>query len=252
MRRVILLSGLLAIAFSALMPLNAFAASGNSQWTPLLEVAFEKKDLEAAVSYLIDDKNIPISDVIAKAREKGFGYTRIVDALIDTKSLSCEQVMIEALQNNAPPLALFDSKKISGDYGYTPELILKFLVKELRFMDLEEEQLGKEDQNAETRKKNLEIITKVCKSMIIDEDFTPFDVMRNLCLAEANNEVIAKVSKRLDVPQATTFKACPKHAEYGRAHISRELPQQAHIVIGVDHLTIDDDSGRGVISPKTP
>jgi hypothetical protein len=54
------------------------------------------------------------------------------------------------------------------------------------------------------------------------------------------------------LPAATALKACPKHAEYGHAYISHELPQEAHIVIGVDHKTLDDSAGRGIISPKTP
>jgi hypothetical protein len=250
-KRAVLLTGLLAIAVCAMISLNAFAAAGESRWAPLLDAAFKYNDLEKAVLYLVNDKNVPVSDIIVKARAMGFDDTRIVDALIDTE-LSCEQVIIETLQNNVPPPALFNSKKISDDYHYTPELILKFLVKELRFMDMAEEQLGQEGRNADTKQKNLEIIIKVCQSMMDDKDFTQFDIMSHLCGAEANKELISEVSKRLDVPQATVFKACPRHAEYGRAYINHEMPEQAHIVVGVDHLTIDDDSGRGVISPSKP
>jgi hypothetical protein len=77
-----------------------------------------------------------------------------------------------------------------------------------------------------------------------------------LCLAEANNAVIEKTAEKIDVMQAIVFKACPKHAEYGRAHLSRELPQGAYINIGVDHLSLDDEAGKGagadVISPMRP
>lgn len=244
-RIILLLTVLLAIAFSTVMSLNAFAAAGESHWAPLLDAAFKYNDLEAAVSILVNDNNVPVSDIIVKARAMGFDYTRIADALVDTE-LSCEQVIIEALQNNIPPEAIFNSKKICGaEYGYTPEKILKFLVKELGWIETQEDQPEKNMQHPE-------IIIATCKSMIDDKGYTQYDVMVNLCLAEANNKLISMVSKRFDVPQATTFKACPKHAEYGRAYISRELPQQAHIVVGVDHLTIDDDSGRGVISPSKP
>ena len=61
-------------------------------------------------------------NIIVKARDNGFGYTRIVDALIETK-LSCEQVMVDSLLNDVPPTALFDSDTIRDDYDYTPDLI---------------------------------------------------------------------------------------------------------------------------------
>ena len=82
---------------------------------------------------LVNDNNVPTSDIIVKARSLGYGYTRIIDSLIDTK-LSCEQVMVDALRNDVPAAALFDSEKIRDDFDYTPELILNFFVKELRFM----------------------------------------------------------------------------------------------------------------------
>ncbi|MFZ2631256.1 MAG: hypothetical protein WA081_08630 [Desulfosalsimonadaceae bacterium] len=225
--------------------LNAFAADGDSRWAPLLNAAFKYNDLETAVTILVNDKNVPVSDIIVKARTMGFDDTRIADALVGTK-LSCEQVIIEVLQNNVPPEAIFNSQKICGtEYGYTPEKILRFLVKEFRWV-------GTEERRPEKYMQHLEIIIEICKSMMGDKGYSQYDVMYNLCLAEADRELISEVSKRLDVPQATTFKACPKHAEYGRAYISHELPQQAHIVIGVDHLTIDDDSGRGIISSSEP
>ena len=141
MARNIILAVMLLTASPAVLPANAFAAAENAHWGPLLDVTFEKNDLGMAVLILINDNNIPVSDVIQKARRMGFGYTRIVDALLDTK-LSCEQVMVDALQNNVPPTALFDSAKIRDDYDYTPERILKFLVKELRFMRLTEKTPG--------------------------------------------------------------------------------------------------------------
>ena len=245
-RRVILLSMLLTIvAFSALTTLNVFAAEGDSRWAPLLNAAFEHNDLETAVSILVSDKNVPVSDIIVKARTMGFDDTRIADALVGTK-LSCEQVIIEVLQNNVPPKAIFNSKKICGaEYGYTPDLMLRFLVKELGWVATEKKRPDKYNQN-------LEIIIDTCKSMMNDKGYTQYEIMYNLCLAEAGTELISEVSKRFDVPQATTLKACPKHAEYGRAYISHELPQQAHIVVGVDHLTINDDAGRETISPSEP
>ena len=130
--------------------------------------------------------------------------------------------------------------------------ILQFLVKELRFMALSEEKRGQEDENLKRKKENIEIIIRVCKSMMDDKDYTQYDIMYNLCLAEASSELVAEAAERFDVPPATTFKACPKHAEYGHAYISHELPQEAYIIIGVDHITLDDDAGRGVISPKKP
>lgn len=231
--------------------ISANVLAVEDDWQPLLDIAFEQNDLEMAVLVLTNDNNVPVSDIIAKAREMGFGYTRIVDALIETK-LSCEQVMVDALLNEVPPNALFDSDKIRDDYDYTPELILRFLVKELRFMALVGESRGEQDRNLDTRKKNLEVILRVCKSMMNDEGYSQYDVMFNLCEAEASNVLITETAEEFDVPQATTFKACPKHAEYGHAYISHDLPQEAYIVIGVDHLTIDDNSGRGVISPKRP
>ena len=134
-RRIIFLTLLFAIAFSTMLPLNAFAADGDSRWAPLLNAAFKYNDLETAVSILVNDKSVPVSDIIVKARAMGFDYTRIADALVDTE-LSCEQVIIEALQNHIPPGAIFNSKKICGaEYGYTPEKILRFLVKEFRWVD---------------------------------------------------------------------------------------------------------------------
>ncbi len=235
-------------AFSSMISAHAFAAEDD--WQPLLDVVFEQNDLEMAVLLLTNDNNVPVSDIIVKARAMGFGYTRIVDALIETK-LSCEQVMVDALLNNVPPTALFESDKIRDDYDYTPDLILRFLVKELMFMELTEEHLGEKDENQETKDKNLVIIIRVCQSLI-DEDYSQYDVMLNLCKAEASNVLIAETADELDVSPATTFKACPKHAEYGHAYISHNLPQEAYIIIGVDHLTIDDNSGRGVISPMRP
>ena len=237
------------IVLSIMVFANAFAAVDN--WQPLLDVAFEQNDLEMAVLVLVNDNHVPVSAIIQKAREMGFGYTRIVDALIDTK-LSCEQVIMEALQNDVPPTSVFDSKKVSDDYNYTPEAILRLLVKELRFMALVGESLGEEDRNLDTRKENLGVILRVCKSMMDDEDYSQYDVMFHLCQAEASNVLITKTAEEFDVPQATTLKACPKHAEYGQAYISHNLPQKAYIVIGVDHLTIDDNAGKGVISPMRP
>jgi CO dehydrogenase/acetyl-CoA synthase alpha subunit len=239
----------MTMAFCTIISANVFAAADD--WQPLLDVAFEQNDLEMAVMVLVNDNNVPVSDIIAKAREMGFGYTRIVDALIDTK-LSCEQVMIDALLNNVPPAALFDSKIIRDDYHYTPELILQFLVKEMRFMEQAEESLGEKDDNAETKKRNMDVILRVAKAMMDDKSYSQYDVMSSLCKAGASNALIAETAKAFDVPQATTFKACPKHAEYGQAYISNDLPQEAYIIIGVDHLTVDDNSGRGVISPKRP
>jgi hypothetical protein len=238
------------MGLSIMVSANAFATVDD--WQPLLDIAFEQNDLEMAVLVLTNDNNVPISDIIVKASEKGFGYTRIVDALVETK-LSCEQVIIEALQNNVPPRAIFNSDKICGEaYGYTPDSILRFLVKKLRFLKAEEETSGQKDENFEIRQKNLKILLAVCKSMLADKSYTKFDVMVNLCQASASNETIAEATEKLDVSTATTFKACPRHAEYGHAYISHELPEEAHIVIGVDHLTIDDNGGRGVISPKRP
>ncbi len=237
------------MVLSTMVVVNVFADIDD--WQPLLDVAFEQNDLEMAVLVLVNDNNVPVSDIIEKARDEGFGYTRIVDALIETK-LSCEQVMVDALLNDVPPDALFDSEKVSDDYDYTPEAILRFLVKELRFMALVGESLGEKDRNLDTRKDNLDVILRVCESLMDDEGYSQYDVMFNLCQAEASNLLIAETAEEFDVPQATTFKACPKHAEYGHAYISHDLPQEAYIVIGVDHLTIDDNSGRGVISPKRP
>ncbi|MDA3896049.1 MAG: hypothetical protein PF482_07880 [Desulfobacteraceae bacterium] len=237
------------MSFCTMTSANVLAAVDD--WQPLLNVAFEQNNLEMAVLLLTNDNNVPVSDIIVKARAMGFGYTRIVDALIDTK-LSCEQVMVDALLNNVPPKALFGSEKIKDDYEYTPELILSFLVKKLMFMELAEEHLGEKDENLETKLKNLEIIIRVCKSMLDDKDYSQYDVMFSLCQAEASNVLIAETADELGVPQATTFKACPKHAEYGHAYISHDLPQDAYIVIGVDHLTIDDNAGKGVISPMSP
>ena len=252
MVRQIILMVMITMALSAIVPANAFTASDNSHWGPLLNVAFENNDLEMAVLILINDNNIPVSDTILKAMDMGFGYTRIIDALVDT-NLSCEQVIIEALQNNLPPKAIFNSDKICGnEYGYTPDSILRFLVQELRFLKAEEEDLGEKNENTPIKQKNLEIILRVCKSMMDDKDYTKYDIMFNLCQASASNKTIVEVSERFDVSTAITFKACPRHAEYGHAHISHELPGEAHIVIGVDHLTIDDNAGKGVISPKRP
>ncbi len=241
-----------SMTFSCLGPVNAFATSGVSPWAPLLDAAFEQNDLEMAVLVLVNNNHVPVSNVIEKAREKGFGNTRIIDALVDTE-LTCEQVIIEALQNNLPPIAIFNSDKICGDeYGYTPDSILRLLVKELRFIKTEKEELGEKEENAKIKQKNLEVILVVCKSMMDDKDYTKFDVIHTLCEAGANNETVTEASERFDVPTATALKACPRHAEYGHAYISHELPQEAHIVIGVDHLTIDANGGNGVISPKRP
>ena len=243
-----------ALAFfmiCAVLPLTAAAATEDSPWAPLLDVAFEQNDLEMAVLVLVNDNNVPASDVILKARDAGFGYTRIVDALIDTK-LSCEQVMMDALRNDVPAAALFDSKKIRDDYDYTPELILKFFVKELRFMELGEEEPGEKEENQAIKNENMDLIIRICKSLMDDEDFSEFDVMFHLCQAEASSVLIAEVARRFDIASAVTFKACPKHAEYGHAYISHDLPQEAYIIIGVDHLTLDDNAGRGVISPIRP
>jgi hypothetical protein len=237
----------------AAMSATGASAAADPSFTEYTEVVFENNDLEMAALILINEKNLPVSDVIAKARDMGFGFTRIIDALIDT-SLTCEEVMIAALLNGAPPTALFDSKKISDDYDYTPELILEFLVRELRFMVRNEEERGEEDYNLDARNANMEVILRVCRSMMDEKDFSQFDIISILCGAEAGNALIAAAAERFDVPPAVTFKACPRHAEYGHAYISRELPREAYYVIGVDHMTIDDDAGKraGIISPMTP
>ena len=234
-------------------PATGADSAADSPFKSYIDTVFESNDLEMAALILINENNIPVSDVIGKARETGYGFTRIIDALIDTK-LSCEEVIIAALLNGAPPKALFDSKKISDDYDYTPERILEFLVAELRFMTRNEEERGQQDYNLDTRNANVEIIIRICKSMMEDKDFSQLDVMSVLCRAEAGDFIIAEVAKRFDVSAAVTFKACPSHAEYGHAYISKELPHEAYYVIGVDHMTIDDDAGKGkgVISPKTP
>jgi hypothetical protein len=156
------------MAFSFIISSNIFAAVDN--WEPLLDVAFEQNDIEMAVLVLVNDNNVPVSDIITKARNIGFGYTRIFDALVDTK-LSCEQIIIEALKNNVPPKAVFDSEKVRDDYSYTPETILRLVVKELRFMSLGEESLGEKDQNLSTRNANLTVIHHVCKSMMDYKDY---------------------------------------------------------------------------------
>ncbi|RJP36215.1 MAG: hypothetical protein C4548_16230 [Desulfobacteraceae bacterium] len=237
----------------AAMPAMGAEPAADPSFREYIDIVFENNDLEMAALILINEKNLPVNDVIGKARDMGFGFTRIIDALIDT-NLTCEEVMIAALLNNAPPAALFDSKKISDDYDYTPELILEFVVKELRFMIRDEEERGEEDYNLDTRNTNIEVILRVCKSMMDDKNFSPFEVMSILCRAEAGNPLIAAAAERFDVPPAVTFKACPRHAEYGHAYISKELPHSAYYVIGVDHMTIDDDAGKraGIISPMTP
>lgn len=237
----------------ALMPVTGAGAVTDPAFAEYMEAVYGSNDLEMAVLILVNENDIPVSDVIAKAREKRYGFTRIIDALIDTK-LSPEEVMIAALLNGAPPAALFDSKKIRDDHDYTPERILEFLVGELRFMTRNEEERGERDHNRDARDANLEVIILVCKSMMEENDFSSFDIMSILCRAEAGNVLIAKVAERFDVPQAVTFMACPRHAEYGYAYISKDLPHEAYYVIGVDHMTIDDDAGKGegVISPMRP
>jgi hypothetical protein len=109
-RRIIFLTFFFAVVYDTMLPLNAFAVADDSQWAPLLDAVFKHNDLEPAVSILVNDKNVPVSDIIVKARAMGFDYTRIANALVDTE-LSCEQVIIEALLNNIPPEAIFNSKK---------------------------------------------------------------------------------------------------------------------------------------------
>lgn len=241
------------IILLAFVPATGAAPVADAPFQTYIDTVFEQNDLEMAVLILINENDIPVSDVIAHAREMRFGFPRIIDALIET-NLSVEEAMIAALRNGAPPTALFDSEKISDDYEYTPELILAFLVAELRFMTREEEERGEEDYNQDTRDTNIEVILRVCKSMMDDLDYSPLEIMSILCEAEAGNILIAEAAERFDVPPAVTFRACPRHAEYGHAYISRELPQPAYIVIGVDHMTLDDNAGRrnGVISPKLP
>ncbi|MCU0598391.1 MAG: hypothetical protein MUE70_03910 [Desulfobacterales bacterium] len=237
----------------AFIPAHGAAPAADSSFSEYIDLVFQKNSLEMAVAILINDKNFPVADVINKAREKGYGFTPVIEALIDT-NLSCEDVMIAAVLNNAPPEALFDSKKISDEYHYTPEKILKFLVKELMFMERNEEELGQKDYNQETRKANIEIMLRVCKSMMEEKKFSQLEVMTFLCEADASDELMAAVIQRFDVPQSIAVKACPSHAEFGQVYISRELPQEAYIVIGVDHQTLSDDAGRGngVISPSQP
>jgi len=110
----------------AAMPAMGAEPAADPSFREYIDIVFENNDLEMAALILINEKNLPVNDVIGKARDMGFGFTRIIDALIDT-NLTCEEVMIAALLNNAPPAALFDSKKISDDYDYTPELILEFV-----------------------------------------------------------------------------------------------------------------------------
>jgi hypothetical protein len=229
------------------------APAADASFAEYIGLVFEKNSLEMAVTILINDKNFPVSDVITKAREKGYGFTPIIEALIDT-NLSCEEVMVAAVLNNAPPAALFESKKIRDEYQYTPEKILKFLVKELSFMEKSEAELGQKDYNKETQKANLEIMLRACKSMMEEKKYSQLEVMTYLCEADASDELMAAVIQRFDVPQSIAVKACPSHAEFGQAYISRELPQEAYIVIGVDHQTLDDHAGRGngVISPSQP
>ena len=247
-----ILTTLTAIGIAATVSLHTSAAAADaSRWAPLIDVVFDNYDLEPAVLTLINDNNVPVSNVIQKARDEGFADMRIVDALIETK-LSCEQVMIKALRNGVPPSALFDSAKIRDDYGYTPEKILRFLVGELRFMERAEQKSGEKAHKLDTKAVNIDLVLSVCESLIRDEDFSQYNVMYHLCRAEASGDLIVAASERFDVPPATTIKACPKHAEYGQAYISHSLPQEAHIIIGVDHKTLDDSAGRGVISPKTP
>ncbi len=247
--RRVLFFALIAIV---LVPMRVSDAAGDAHWQPLLDAVFETNNLEMAILILVNDNNVPVSDIIAKSREMGFGNTRIANALVDTK-LSCEQVIIEALQNNMPAHAIFNSDKICGDeYGYTPDAILRFLVEKLRFIKMAEEDLGKKEENTEIKQKNLKILLAVCKSMMASKDYTKYDIMYNLCQADASNKTISEAAERFDVSTAIIFKACPRHAEYGHAYISHELPEEAHIIIGVDHLTIDDNAGRGVISPKRP
>jgi hypothetical protein len=237
----------------ALMPAMAAGTATDPSFAEYMETVYENNELEMAVLILVNENDIPVSDVIAKARERGYGFTRVVDALMDTK-LSPEEVIIAVLLNGAPPAALFDSKKIRDDHDYTPERILEFLVGELRFMTRVEEELGEEDRNLDTRDLNIEAIIRVCDAMMADEDFSEFDIMSILCRADAGDVLIAKVAERFDVPPAVIFLACPRHAEYGHAYISKELPHKAYYVIGVDHMTIDDDAGKGegVISPMRP
>ena len=251
MRTNKLLTGVILAFLTVIIPINGITATSGADWEPLMDIAFERNDLEMAVLVLVNDNNVPTSDIIVKARSLGYGYTRIIDSLIDTK-LSCEQVMVDALRNDVPAAALFDSKKIRDDYDYTPELILKFFVKELRFMELGEEEPGEKEENQAIKNENMDLIIRICKSLIDDEDFSEFDVMFHLCQAEASSVLIAEVARRFDIASAVTFKACPKHAEYGHAYISHDLPQEAYIIIGVDHLTLDDNAGRGVISPIRP
>lgn len=252
MRKMTAVFGFLAVLL-AYLAAPGIAAETETSFEAFMDAVFEKNDLEMAVKVLVKDNNIPISDVIAKSKRAGYGFTRIIDALIDA-GLPCEQVIIEALQNGAPPTALFDSKKISDDNDYTPDKILKFLVKQLEFMERSEAEQGEKDYNNKTREANSDIILRVCKSMMDDKDFSQFDVVTLLCEAEASDQLLAEVTSRFDVPPAVTFKACPRHAQFGHAYISHDLPQKAYIVIGVDHQTLDDNAGRGngVISPKTP
>ena len=251
MRSNKLLTGIILAFLTVIIPINGITATSGADWEPLMDIAFERNDLEMAVLVLVNDNNVPTSDIIVKARSLGYGYTRIIDSLIDTK-LSCEQVMMDALRNDVPPAALFDSGRIRDDYDYTPELILKFFVKELRFMELGEEEPGEKEENQAIKNENMDLIIRICKSLMDDEDFSEFDVMFHLCQAEASSVLIAEVARRFDIASAVTFKACPKHAEYGHAYISHDLPQEAYIIIGVDHLTLDDNAGRGVISPIRP
>lgn len=192
-----------------------------------IDTAMKNNDLDMAVKILVNE-DIQPPVIINKARTMGYGFIQIIDALAKTE-LTDEQVITVALQNNIPSDAIFKSNEISGSGRYTPDSILRFAVE---------------------KKLSLESIINISKGMA-SQGYTKYDIMFNLCEAEANNETIAEVSRQLEVPPAITLKACPKHAEYGQAFTRHALPQQAHIVVGVGHIT-SDDSTRKVLSPKSP
>ncbi|MBC2717945.1 MAG: hypothetical protein HF978_21805 [Desulfobacteraceae bacterium] len=224
MVRQIILTLMVTIALSTMVWVNAFAAANEISGEAFIDAVFENNNLDMAAKILVDD-NVPTSAIIKKAKSLGYANIKIVDALADTK-LSHEQVIISALRNRIPADAIFNSTKICGPGGYTPDSILRFLVeKEL----------------------SLVIIIATCKSMI-NQGSTKYNVIYNLCMTDADTLTIEEVSTQLDVPPATTLKACPRHAEYGHAYISHDLPQEAHIITGVSHLTLDDNTVRGFIS----
>jgi len=195
-----------------------------------INAAFEKYPLQSAVQMLIK-KDIPVQVIIEEAQRAGYNDGKITAAFYQS-GLPKEKVVVECMLSHMSARHVL---KTLERHGVAPETVLGILVK------------NKLDTN---------LVLATCGYML-DRGYTKAELIEILAGVGADRNIVIKVSRKFDIPPATTVEAYEavqgEPGEFGYVYTRHSLPQPALIAVGVARIHNSDAfKRRDVISPKKP